>query len=76
MDRAPSTGRTSASSPTSALLIIDMQQALFGRPTPVYHGDELLANINSLVERAHSAGAPVVYIQHSNEGPLKTGTPG
>lgn len=60
----------------TALLIVDVQQALFDRPTPVYHADELLANINSLVERAHGAGAPVVYIQHGNDSQLRKGTPG
>ena len=72
--------RMKPAAPTSgskALLVIDVQQDLFGRPTPIYHGQQLLANINLLAERAHDAGAPVVYIRHCNsEGVLVKGTPG
>jgi len=48
----------------SALLIIDVQQGLFEKSTTIYRADELLSSINGLVEKAHSAGVPVVYIQH------------
>jgi nicotinamidase-related amidase len=49
-----------------ALLIVDMQQALFERPFPVYGGDGLLGTIRSLADRAHEAGVLVVYVQHCN----------
>jgi nicotinamidase-related amidase len=49
-----------------ALLIVDMQQALFERPFPVYGGEELLGTIRSLAERAHEGGALVVFVQHCN----------
>lgn len=48
-----------------ALLVIDVQQELFKKSTPLYRAAELLRNINLLVEHAHEAGAPVVYVQHS-----------
>jgi nicotinamidase-related amidase len=51
---------------TTALLVIDVQRELFAGSTPIYQAEALLANINLLVERAHAAGAPVVYIQHSS----------
>jgi nicotinamidase-related amidase len=50
----------------SALLVIDVQMALFSRPTPIYRADDLLRNINSLVEMFQLSNALVVYIQHSN----------
>jgi nicotinamidase-related amidase len=50
-----------------ALLVIDVQQGLFRKSTRLYKADELLATINGLVERAHAAGAPVFYVQHSSE---------
>jgi len=53
-----------------ALLVIDVQQDLFQKSHPVYKADELLDNINSLVERAHQAGVPVFYIQHSGKRDL------
>jgi nicotinamidase-related amidase len=50
----------------TALLIIDVQKELFQKKIPVYHGDELLTNLCVLAERAHLAGAPVIYVQHEN----------
>jgi nicotinamidase-related amidase len=59
-----------------ALLIIDVQKGLFARSTPVYRADELLGTINSLVKRAHAAGAPVVYVQHADKTYLTKGSDG
>ena len=56
---------------TSALLIIDVQNELFHKKTPVYHGDEMLTNICALAERAHESGVPVIYVQHENNSMLK-----
>ena len=50
----------------TALLVIDVQMALFSRPTPIYKAYDLLRNINSLVEMFQLSNALVVYIQHSN----------
>ncbi|NLE77234.1 MAG: isochorismatase family protein, partial [Chloroflexi bacterium] len=57
-----------------ALLIIDVQRGLFRRPTPIYREEALLQNLEELVERAQAAGAPVVYIQHTNERLLPEGS--
>jgi nicotinamidase-related amidase len=57
-----------------ALLVIDVQRGLFRKSTVLYRADELLATINELVERAHAAGAPVFYIQHSSEKVLPWGS--
>jgi len=58
----------------TALLVIDVQQGLFQKPTPLYRAQELLDNISLLVKRAHAAHAPVVYIQHSTDRNLVEGT--
>jgi nicotinamidase-related amidase len=50
----------------TALLIIDVQRALFSRPTPIYKADNLIHNINSLIEIWQHSSVLVVYIQHSN----------
>ena len=50
----------------AALLVIDVQIALFSRPTPIFKADVLIRNINSLVEMFQLSNALVVYIQHSN----------
>jgi nicotinamidase-related amidase len=60
----------------AALLVIDIQEELFSKSTPVYHADLLLENICMLIERARQAGAPVVLIQHQNESFLKEGSEG
>jgi nicotinamidase-related amidase len=54
----------------TALLIIDVQRDLFEKSTPVYRGDPVLKNVNALVDRAHAAGAPVFYVQHSTKTTL------
>lgn len=64
------------SSDTTALLVIDVQQELFSKSTPIYQADALLNNLDTLIERAHSAGAAVVYVQHSSERFLVKGSPG
>lgn len=51
-------------STNSALLVIDVQVGLI---EPAYRSAEVLKNITVLLDRAHSAHAPVVYIQH--DGP-------
>ena len=53
-----------------ALLVIDVQKGLFERSTPILNGEQLLANINTLIHRARQAGAPVLYVQHANKSTL------
>ncbi|MFZ2414275.1 MAG: isochorismatase family protein, partial [Candidatus Cryosericum sp.] len=55
---------------STTLLVIDVQRGLFEKSTPVYQGDLVLKNINALVDRAHAAGAPVFYVQHSTKTTL------
>jgi nicotinamidase-related amidase len=58
----------------SALVIIDVQQGMFSRSIPLHHADQLLDNITALVQRAHTAGIPVVYIQHTNKSSFPEGS--
>jgi nicotinamidase-related amidase len=60
----------------TALLVIDVQRALFTRPTPLYNDYKVLATINALVEQAHLFGVEVIFVQHSNDSFLKEGTGG
>jgi len=57
-----------------ALPVVDVQQGLFAKSAPIYHADELLKNIGTLVDRAHRAGASVFYVQHSSEKILVEGS--
>ena len=50
--------------PNTALVVIDMQNDVVGN---AHLRDEVIANINSLVEKARTELVPVIWIQHSNE---------
>jgi nicotinamidase-related amidase len=52
---------------STVLLVVDLQQALFERSSPIYRANELLETISDLVARAHTAGVLVVYIRHCNK---------
>ena len=55
----------------SALLVIDVQNGVVaGAP----RRDEVIANINTLVERARGEQVPVIWVQHSDDD-LKEGSP-
>ena len=58
----------------TALLVIDVQQGMFEKSTPVYQAERLIRNITTMVRGAQQAGAPVIYIQHSGERDLVRGT--
>ncbi|MEW8986291.1 MAG: cysteine hydrolase family protein [Bacillus sp. (in: firmicutes)] len=62
----------------AALVIIDVQNAMFQEGEAVFNGDELLKGIKDLIARARSAKIPVVYIQHNETSgyPLESGTYG
>jgi len=59
----------------TALLVIDVQRALFTKSTPIYRADELVQTLNSLVNTWKNTGGLVVFIQHSNNKSLVKGTP-
>jgi nicotinamidase-related amidase len=60
----------------TALLVIDVQEGLFHKPTPLYQAVALLNNIRDLVECAHHTGTPVIYVQHASEKVLPWGSAG
>lgn len=59
----------------TALLVIDVQRALFSKSTPIYRADRLVQNLNTLIGTWKDAGGLVVFIQHSNNKSLVRGTP-
>ncbi|MBP0598141.1 cysteine hydrolase [Herbaspirillum sp. LeCh32-8] len=60
----------------TALLIIDVQQALCTGPTPVAEADRTIANINLLSQQARAARVPVILVQHEDSGALRHDSPG
>ncbi|MGB8197552.1 MAG: cysteine hydrolase family protein [Acidimicrobiales bacterium] len=49
---------------TTALLVIDVQNGVVGEG---HNRDEVIANINTLVDKARSEDVPVIWIQHSSD---------
>jgi nicotinamidase-related amidase len=58
----------------TALLVIDVQRALFDPPP--FEADEVIVRINALAARARAAGVPVVFVQHENDAGLACGSTG
>ena len=54
-------------SSNTALLIIDVQMGMFFEGESVYGGDNLLKTLVGLIDKAHRADVPVVYVQHNDE---------
>ena len=59
---------------TTALLVIDLQQGLFRKSTPIYRAGVLLDAIDALIGRARAAAAPVIIIQHASDKVLPFGS--
>lgn len=62
---------------TTALLIIDVQEAMFSYPDmKLYDEEGVVERIGSLLHKARKAGIPVLFIQHTEEeGEFVKGTP-
>lgn len=58
--------------PNTALLVVDVQNEVVDG---AYRRDEVVANIDSLIHRARTAGSPVVWVQH-NANDLPKDSPG
>jgi nicotinamidase-related amidase len=54
-----------------ALLLIDLQQGMFGPEEVCHEPERVLANAGGLLARARAAGVPVFHVQHCEDG----GTP-
>lgn len=49
---------------STALLVIDVQRALFDPAPHPFEADAVVSRINALSARAREAGVPVVFVQH------------
>lgn len=50
--------------PNTALLVIDVQNAVV---SGALHRDSVIANINTLLDKARAENVPVVWVQHSSD---------
>ncbi len=46
------------------LLVIDAQNDMFNLPVEMYHGELILDNISSLIDKARKENTPIIYMQH------------
>ncbi|HEV2676230.1 MAG TPA: cysteine hydrolase family protein [Aliidongia sp.] len=61
----------------TALVIIDVQEAMFLQPTPPHHGPAVVSRIANLLARARADKVPVYFVRHDG-GPnddFERGTP-
>jgi len=58
----------------TALVIIDVQVAMFADEEKPYHGQEVLENIHLLLDKARETGLPVVFVQHNDNAAFKKDT--
>jgi nicotinamidase-related amidase len=61
---------TASKKPVTALLVVDVQG---GNTAEAYQRAEVVARIRDLIDRAKTAGAPVLWIQHES-GPFVPGS--
>lgn len=57
-----------------ALLVIDVQNAMFDESNPIFEGEKLLRNLQNLIDKARTANISVFFVQHNDEEFI-TGTP-
>lgn len=62
----------------TALLVIDVQVGLIDGVHPSHNKSEVLANIQSLLQKARASQTPVIYLQHEGDpgDTLEVNTPG
>lgn len=62
----------------TALVVVDMQRAIFDGPSASHDHDLVLTRIHALIAAARAAGAPVVFVQHCSPPgtPCEKGAPG
>lgn len=53
--------------PRTVLLVVDVQVGLIDGTHPAHHKSEVLANIQTLLQKARAAKTPVIYIQHAGD---------
>jgi nicotinamidase-related amidase len=62
----------------SAVLVVDVQQALFHTDPPPFEADAVMARVNHVTSLAHRSGVPVITVQHDGDAHdgLKPFSPG
>lgn len=62
---------------TTAIIVIDAQQALCTGRYKTFESERIIETINSVTDRARADGIPVIFVQHeTHTGPFKRGSEG
>lgn len=62
---------------TTAVVVIDVQQALCKGPYQTFEAERVIDTINRVTDKARADGIPVFFVQHeSDTGPLMRGSEG
>jgi len=60
----------------SALVVIDVQQAMFAMPQKLYHGEEIVERLGAVLQRARARAMPIFHIRHEGAGGFERNAPG
>jgi nicotinamidase-related amidase len=50
----------------TALLVIDVQVAMFAEDEKPHEHERMLGNVRALIDRARSSGSPVIFVRHEH----------
>jgi nicotinamidase-related amidase len=62
----------------TALVVIDVQVSMFDPTMPPHEGEQVLANVKTLLDGARATGTPVLFVRHEHARyePMMRGNPG
>jgi nicotinamidase-related amidase len=59
-----------------ALVVIDVQQGMFELPQKLHQGEEVVARLRGVLQRARGQGVPVFHVRHESTGGFERNTRG
>jgi nicotinamidase-related amidase len=60
----------------SALVVIDVQQAMFSLPGKLHEGEEVVARLGVVLDRARNQRVPIFHVRHESAGGFERDAPG
>jgi nicotinamidase-related amidase len=62
---------------TTAIVVIDVQQAICSGSCKTFNADQVISTINYVTDKARTDGIPVFFVQHeTQDGPFRRGSEG
>ncbi len=60
----------------TALVIVDVQQAMFAMPQKLYRGQEIVERLGAVLQRARAKAMPIFHVRHEAAGGFERNAPG